>query len=151
MVDVCCICIHDLLLHSHLHSWFSFAFAFVSMIHIHDSHSWFAFAWFAFTFTCMLHWHSHSWFAFVMCICMYVHKPCFNIYACVHAYLYMYLCNNTSNKDLMCMHQTTLDYIVGNISRMHMCICNVCDGEKVGVNVVWLFPWPTLVWQQTYA
>ena len=53
-----------------------------------------------------------------MCIRMYVHKSCFNIYACEHIYLYMYLCNNTSNKNLMHMQQTALNCFLRNF---HTC------------------------------
>ena len=115
LVDVCCICIHNLLLHLHSHSWFTFLS----------------------TFTCMLHWHLCLCFKFVICICMYVHITCFNTSAYVHAYFHMYLCNNTSNKDLMCMHQTTFDHFWGNISHMYMCICIEYAGEKIGGKCSW--------------
>ena len=57
LVDVCCICIHGLLWHLHLHSWFTSAF----------------------TFTCKLLWHLCSQFVLVTCIWMYVYKYFLNI------------------------------------------------------------------------
>ena len=121
MIFFCiCIRIHDLHLHSHLYPWFTFMIC-THDLHLHDLHS--------HSHVCCIGIHIHNlhlWCAFA---CMSINYVL--IYICMFASIFVYvLCNNTSNKDFMCMHQTTLNNFLRNISHMQTCICNGYDAEK---------------------
>ena len=103
---------------------FSFMIFFCIRICIHDLHL------HLHSHVCCIGIHVHDFHLWSACARMFINHV--SIYAYVHAYLYIYVCNNTSDKDLICMHQTTLDHFLGNISHMHMHICNGYDEEKVG-------------------
>ena len=40
----------------------------------------------------------------------------------MHKYMYMYLCNDVCNKNLMCAHHITSNNLLRNMSHMHICI-----------------------------